>query len=706
MSLNNLGLGLVLSAKDMASGVLSDVDRNFRDLIGTTEEAKNNWQSAMEEWSAGARLFDMGMKGIQAGWNVAAAAAPFEQSLTDIGARLRLTDAQMVQLRENVYATSQQLRDDAPDEVAQALNILARETRDLDKALQVLGPTMEFADAAEMEGGQAAEFMRSALKAMKMETSEAGVAADKLTWMMTRFGLTGQELQGVMGPLAMGAQTAGQSFDSAMTVFGLARSVLPNTQQAVMATRMALMQLANPQIQEKVDALLGRQGSMVDAAGNMRPLEEILTEIMQRTADLTESQRQQALSMIFGRRAAGGMGAVMEALSKGMRDANGNLVHGADAIAMLRKEAKTTTGALDEYQGRREGTLQYGVKRMEAAWKSFKIQVGEAFIPIFERAISFIEGTFTKVSEWFRGVSPEVKDFVAGIFLAVSSLIAIAGAFKMVRAGFVMLKIFLPLVTKGLSIFTTAWKALNFAFAASPIGAVIVAIVGLILWIKYVYDNWEMFYEFWVSVWEGMKNAASAVWEGIVSVAEWAWGGIKSVLEAIGGAFKWLFVDVIYDGALKPFGTAMTDYVVGPIKTFFGLIYDGVMWIYDKVKAAVGWVMDIVEPVTNFLGITGQPKAQQNTTGFAAMTAFRRRVGSAEAGEPPPSPGTHPGVAASIIAPQYVDQVTQAMRAVRQQPISVTTNVNLEGEQVGRVVTTYQQREGARAFQQPQEETT
>lgn len=571
MALNNLGLGLLLSAKDLASGVIEKVRDSFTGLDEKTNESQAQWDTNMALFTKGAVVMGAGVATLMTSYNLAEAAMPLESSLADTAARLDLTSDQVARLHDEVVRTSEVLPEITQTEAAQTMAELAVQTRDFDESLAKLVPSLELSHALEVSGAESAGILASTMKAFDIPTSAAKETTDQFVYSMKRFGIQGREMGMVTAQLARGGQTVGASFEDSMMLFGLARTQTASTQQALMATRMAMMQLASPAIQKKLTGLLGK-GSVIDeSTGKIRPLVDILQNVAQKTSGMTEAQRALKIQEIFGGRAAGGMSAALEAMSKGMKDANGNMVYGADVLKMLRGEWASTDGALERFQATREATAKGAMERAGAAYQKAKTALGEAFLPVFTKMYEVAAKVFGAIAEWVSSLPTGVKEFLGYLAVGVGVLLTFAGAVLMVKGAFGMIK--------------TAWTALRAVMVAGPLGGVLLALTAIAAIAYLVIDNWD-----------AVKAALGAAWDWLSSKADAAWTAIKETFYAAGRALESAF-----DAA-----------VVHVLRALF--------WLRDQVQGIplVGDVIRLGEDIIG--GVTGGADATELDRMSRALT--------------------------------------------------------------------------------------
>lgn len=136
---------------------------------------------------------------------------------------------------------------------------------------------------------------------------------------------------------------------------------------------------------------------------------------------------------------------------------------------------------------------------------------------------------------------------------------------------------------------TTAQWLLNAALTANPIGIIILAIIGLVAGLIYLWNTNEGFRVAVIAIWEAIKGAFITAWEGIQ--AAWAgavqffselWAGIVEVANGIGTNIKNAFTDA-WDAICAIWGA-----VVG----FFGGIVSGIGSAFSGISGVISGAFD------------------------------------------------------------------------------------------------------------------
>lgn len=179
-------------------------------------------------------------------------------------------------------------------------------------------------------------------------------------------------------------------------------------------------------------------------------------------------------------------------------------------------------------------------------------------------AFEFITGTvFPAIQtgiQWFIDnkdiVIAGIAGIVAGIaaFKVVSIVQTAVTAFKAFQAA-----------TTGL---TLAQKALNLVMMANPIGLVVAAIAGLVTAFVLLWKNCEGFREFWIGLWDGIKNVASTAWEAI-----------KGVFSGVGSWFSDIFS--------KAWNAVKNVWSTSIVGKYFGTVWDSIKKVFSVVKSVL-----------------------------------------------------------------------------------------------------------------------
>lgn len=263
----------------------------------------------------------------------------------------------------------------------------------------------------------------------------------------------------------------------------------------------------------------------------------------------------------------------------------------------------------------------------------------------FQDSLTSLKTAFQgAASELFEKLIPAISDFMdkvakfveeGGLDRIIETLQNLAPVIVTVVTAFAGFKIVSGIISliQGLS---TVFGVLNAVMAANPIGAVVLAIAGLVAAFVTLWNKCEAFRNFFINMWEGIKTAFSAVvdffkgafekvanfasdlWNGIKDGASKAWENIKGAFSSVGGWFKEKFADAkekavgAWNNAKEKFGGIWSK-IKGAFnvkdaltwgKDMISNFIDGIKQKWENLKSTVA---NVAQTVKNFLGFS-EPK--------------------------------------------------------------------------------------------------
>jgi hypothetical protein len=266
------------------------------------------------------------------------------------------------------------------------------------------------------------------------------------------------------------------------------------------STFEALMRDMKKKAMENGGALtfLGKAGeevaiSMYDANGKIRPLVDIVRDLETATEDMTDAQRDAALSNV--------------ANTQGLRGLNVLLSKGADYLQTYTDEIYNSSGAGDAMAKTMQDNLAGSLEQLKGSLETAGIALGEVLAPVIRDIADGIKA----LVDWFGSLSPAGKKvvvIVAAIVAAIGPLLFIIGAILAM----------IPAIATGFGIVSAAA-----APVLLPILAIVAAIAAVIAIGVLLYKNWDKIKAWAGQLWAGVK----AGWESMVN-------GIKDFFSGLG----------------------------------------------------------------------------------------------------------------------------------------------------------------------------
>lgn len=145
---------------------------------------------------------------------------------------------------------------------------------------------------------------------------------------------------------------------------------------------------------------------------------------------------------------------------------------------------------------------------------------------------------------------------------------------------------------------TIAQWLLNVAMNANPIGIIISLIAGLVTAFVVLWNKSETFRNFWIGLWENIKNITSTVVTAVADFFVNLWEKIKSVFSTVTTWFSEKFAGA-KDGIVNVFTTVVDFFkdVWENIKSVFSAIAD---WFSNVFTAVKDGIINVVTPIIDF----------------------------------------------------------------------------------------------------------
>ena len=154
---------------------------------------------------------------------------------------------------------------------------------------------------------------------------------------------------------------------------------------------------------------------------------------------------------------------------------------------------------------------------------------------------------------------------------------------------------------------TAAQWLLNAAMSANPIGIIIAIIAALVAAFVVLWNKSEGFRNFWIGLWDKIKEVCSVVWEAIkgfftsaFETVQGVWSGITSFFSNIWENIKNIFINFvtwIYENTIKPVNDFFSN-LWDTIKNAASNAWEGIKSIFINVAT---WIYDnTIKPVNDF----------------------------------------------------------------------------------------------------------
>lgn len=250
-----------------------------------------------------------------------------------------------------------------------------------------------------------------------------------------------------------------------------------------------------------------------NADGSMRDLSDILADCRMAFSGLSESEKAAAAESLVGKNAMSGFLALMNA--------------GEGDIAKLSGAIDNCNGAAQSMADTMNNNLEGQLTILKSQLQELAISFGEILLPAVKKIVGWVQGFIDVLNSLPDGVKETIVT-VALIAAALGPVLIIIG--KIITAVGTIMTI-VPKVVGVIKAVKTAFLALNATMLANPIVLIIAAIAALVAAFIYLWNNCDEFRQFWIDLWESIKEIAVAVWEALKEFFVAAWEFIKTTAE-------------------------------------------------------------------------------------------------------------------------------------------------------------------------------
>jgi TP901 family phage tail tape measure protein len=473
--MNNMGLGFVFTARDLASGAIGNLERNFMSLDRRVGLGTDRIQGAFQQLGVGMAVFTAGAATVGAAFSLANAAGRFEQSVASAGAIAGATAEELGQLRDAAIAAGLATQF-SPTQATQALQDLAAAGYNVTESVALLNPVLDLAAGSlgQLTPSQAAGLAAQAMKAFSLSTDEAAISVDRMLQAVNVFALDASELPLALGTASRGAQALHQSLSETLISLGLVKNVVPGVERASTAVAVAMERMADPRVQQ---SLRGVGVAVVDSQNRFRSFLDILGDLAPELDRMSEAQRSAFLLSTFGREALGGVNAILTQVTNGVRSNTGETLRGAAAIAYLRDQFENAGGTAANFREQMLNTFEGQKQLLGGALETLAIVAGEPFAQVFKPLVTIIVNVVRSVIDVFRALPAPVKRAFAAFAVGAGAVVAMVGAVIAAKAGIALLIIGLKAagVTIGGLLATILPAVLIFGVLALAIAGFVVA---------------------------------------------------------------------------------------------------------------------------------------------------------------------------------------------------------------------------------------
>ncbi len=546
-------LGLIITAKDGATGVL-----------GRVSGALESFGSAATK--AGMDLLPLSVAAGAVAGSALKMAADYEQGMNVLQATSGATTGEMaaldnmaIQLGADITLPGTSAKD-----AAEAMLELSKAGLSVNDILAASKGVLQMSAAGQLSNARAAEITANALNTFGLEGEYATAVADMLA---AAANASSTDVLGMADAIAMSGAVAAQAglpMEYLTTAIAMMANAGIKGSDAGTSIKQMLLSLMAP-TKESAELMSDMGISLYDAAGQFRPLDEIIQQFSGKLGPLTEQQRNAALATIFG--------------SDAVRAANIVLMGGVDAFNKM-EMAVTRSGAAADLASAQNTGLSGALDGLKSTMDTV-LQAGAR--PLLETLTGFV----TNISE------------MVGAFAAANPQLVTAGlAFAGVVAAAAPLAL-------GIGMVTTALGAL-----AGPIGIVILAVGALAAAFATdfmgIRTTVTQLVASWTPAWEAIRTTVETVLQAVWAVVQSVLGVVMTFVQNHGEQIRgfiqtaWTQIQGIIQTTLELINATIVpalQVIAGLISAHGAEIQAVLQGAWNVIQAVITTVLGVIQGV-------------------------------------------------------------------------------------------------------------
>ncbi len=544
--------------------------------------------------SAGQNLLPVTAGVTALGTAAVSTAANFESSMSQVQATMGITkdamstvNGESVNTMDTLSALAKKMGSEtafSASECAEALNYLALAGYDTQQMCDTLPTVLNLAAAGDIDLAAASDMVTDAMSALGMGVDEAGTMVDQMAKTASTTNTSVAQLGEGILTIGATAKTVKGGTAELNTALGILANNGIKGAEGGTHLRNVILSLQNPT--DKAAACMEQLGlDVYDSEGNMRSLNDILGDLNTSMDGMTAAEKSNIIGQIFNKTDLSSVNALLANTGTTWDDLQQSIIDSGGAAQQM---ADTQ---LDNLQGQ--------ITILKSALEGLAISFGELLMP----AIKMIVGWVQQFVDWLNGMDEGTKKVITTVALLAAALGPVLIVIGKVVSAVGTIMTIVPKVAGVINTVKTAFAALNTTMLANPIGIIIAAITALVAAFIYLWNTNEDFRQFWINLWENVKEVAIAVWEAIKNFLSAAWEAISSTAQAVWNGIKdffsglWEGIKMIFTTVVEAIKTVVTTYfniyktiittVLNAIKTVFTTVWNGIKTVVTTVVTAI-----------------------------------------------------------------------------------------------------------------------
>lgn len=415
----------------------------------------------------------------------------FDSSMSQVAAVSGATGDDLDKLREKAKEMGANTKFSA-SEAADAFNYMAMAGWKTEDMLGGISGVLSLAAAGNTDLATTSDIVTDALTAFGEKADQAGRLADIMAAASSNANTNVEMMGETFKYVAPVAGAMGYSMEDVSVAIGLMANAGIKGSQSGTALRSILSRLAAPP-KEAAEAMDALGISITNSDGTMKPFSEVIGILRKSFDGLSEAEQTSYAKHLAGQEAMSGLLSIVNAAP--------------EDLEKLTSAIDNSSGAAEEMAKIMQDNLGGDLTQLGSKLEGVQISLYEKFEPALRSGVEVLSEFLDGVN-WVIDHSELFVAALAAMAAGIGTYVAYTTALTVMKEGWMALEI----VQKAVA---ASQAALNAVMAMNPIGLVIAAIAALVTAFVILWNKSDAFREFWIGLWEKIKEAASVAKEKI-----------------------------------------------------------------------------------------------------------------------------------------------------------------------------------------------
>lgn len=452
------GFGVTYTLEDEFTRTSQRIQQSFGQLEGRTQQSARKMDNALSGISAGFSAL-LGAAAIAAPLALAVqASSQFNAQIDAVGAKARATAEEMVMLKTSSLDLGDSTRYSA-QQVAEGQEFLAMAGFSVNNIVGAMPGMLNLAASANMDLARAADITSNVMSAFGLSAQESNRVADVFAMTASRANVSVEQMGQSFKFLAPIASSLNIPLEESAAVIGMLGDTGLQGTIATTSLSTALTRLTKPT--KEMTGVMNRLNIEAFRGGQFVGFTNLLGQVEEKTKNLTEEQRLNTVSTLFGAEASKNFLSIMGLQKEVMVDGERVTLQGAEALKAFTGELQNSGGAAQEMAERMMDNLAGDITKFTSVLQTTMITVGDMLEPMLRPLVQVLTdmlGMFksfvaTPIGKAFLGITIAGMGLI-GVLIGINAVMGlmVPSMITMAKASLAAMAPLLPWIAAGIAL--------------------------------------------------------------------------------------------------------------------------------------------------------------------------------------------------------------------------------------------------------------